>query len=97
MHDGRLVAESVRYYSARDEQTFFAWINAISCVDHIDGKGTALTILLSRPPTDDELRELVALFHRYQVDMRQLAGFLTDANQHWFRDQDAYWFRQVFG
>jgi hypothetical protein len=97
MQNGRLVAESVKYYSTGDEQAFFAWLNAIPCVVSADGKGTALTISLSRPPIDEELREFIALFHRYRVDMRQLAGFLTDANQHWFRDKDAYWFRGVFG
>jgi hypothetical protein len=45
-----------------------------------------------------DLREMIGLFHRYQIDKRQLAQFVSAENVTWFRDdKGAYWHQDVFG
>ena len=46
---------------------------------------------------DENLRELVALFSRYDCDLRQLSQFLNDDNRHWFADPRKFWHVSVFG
>lgn len=91
-----LVATSVIYYSPLDEGAFFEWLDRIDCVVRCDGLGSDLTITLSRAPNDDELREFIALFHRYGVDMRQLAVFGEGAGRAWFRRPSTFWHDAVF-
>jgi hypothetical protein len=91
--DTVLVATAVRYLSAGDETCFFEWLKRISCVADVRGEGLDLLISLRTPPRDDDLRELIALFFRYDVDMRQLARFATPA---WATDPSAYWHKRVF-
>jgi hypothetical protein len=68
-------------------------------VESVRGEGEKLHVRLKpRTVSDAELRELIALFHRYQLDKRPLAQFLTGGNRAWCRDDDrAYWRRDVFG
>lgn len=93
----RLVATGVLYHSRLDEDAFFGWLKRISCVSEFKGVGRDLWITLRRAPNDDDLRELIALFHRYKVDMRQLAAFETPENSTWFRKPGTFWHRAVFG
>lgn len=91
-----LIAKEIVYFSPNDEGSFFAWLKGIGCVSDIHGVGRELHMKV-RPPTDTELRELIALFHRYSVERRQLAQFVTSKNASWFRDDDvAYWHAAIF-
>ena len=45
----------------------------------------------------DDLRELIGLFHRYNVDMKQLAIFETKQNSVWLRYDGAFWAEKIFG
>lgn len=45
------------------------------------------------PPTDDDYRELIGLFYRYDIDMRQLAGF---ADHEWVRNPNNFWHERLF-
>ena len=92
-----LVATEVVYHSPGDEEAFFAWLNSIGCVTEVRGVSRELQIQL-RPPTDTELRELIALFSRYGIERRQLAQLVTFKNASWFRDnRSAYWHAGIFG
>jgi len=93
-----LEATAVRFFSPNDEAAFFGWLTKLSCVRNSEGRGTTLYISVEPAGVDeDSLRELLALFHRYGVDMRQLAKLERDEFTDWFRDSKAYWFKQVFG
>lgn len=46
---------------------------------------------------EDGLRELLALFRRYGVDMAQLVAFDREEFAEWFRRADAYWHNDIFG
>lgn len=88
----------VMFYHASDERAFFEWLARIPCVKCYHGDGNrGLVVDLKRRPGQDDLRQLLALCHRYGVDMRQLAKFETEKNRAWFRDARKYWYRAVFG
>jgi hypothetical protein len=48
---------------------------------------------------DNDLRELLALFHRYKIkNMSQLKVFLNETNRPWFyENKKSYWHKKVFG
>ncbi len=92
----RLVATSVNYFHANDERAFFEWIERVPCVASLDGILCDLFIDLARPPDDADLRELLAIFFRYGIDMRQLARFESDSNRAWLRDPRKFWYARVF-
>ena len=92
-----LIATSVTYYNRNDETAFFEWLARIPCFERCEGRGRDLFIQLSRLPTDDDLRELIAFFQRYEIDMRQLARFGAGTDRAWFREPKMSWHKRVFG
>jgi len=92
-----LTAHAVVFFSRTDEQQFFDWLDKVPAVESYHGKGPDIIISLSDDQIgDDSLRELLALFTRYGVDMPQLAVFETNENRFWFRNPVKYWYRSVF-
>src|SRR5271170_7459919 len=78
-----LTCKRVTYYTLQDEDAFFEWIKKIKSIKRFEGACDELYLdLVSDKLPDDDLRELLALFYRYKVDMKQLAQFLTDDNKH---------------
>lgn len=94
-----LVCKSVWYYSSVDEDMFFEWITKISSVIKCDGVGDELYLYFaSKKISCADLRELLALFYRYKIAMKQLQVFLNKDNKQWLQDnKKAYWYRRVFG
>ena len=93
-----LACKRVRYGSQGDETAFFEWIGRISCVTKFEGSGDTLYLHVARSRISDEnLRELIALFSRYRVPMKQLAQFETPRNRTWFTRPGMYWFARVWG
>ncbi len=95
----KLILESVHYYSNVDEEMFFSWLNKIVAISKIYGVGTALYLDADSSKLDEEnLRELIAIFFRYQIDMTQLVQLMNDDNKSWFyNNKEAYWHNRVFG
>ena len=92
------INKGVYFYHRYDERAFFEWLARIPCVASYEGDGArGLVVTLKRRPGNDDLRQLLALFYRYGVDMRQLAKFETAKNRSWFCDPRKYWHRGVFG
>ncbi len=86
-----------RFYSRGDEAAFFEWIGRISCIARFEGAGDVLLLHVPRKRiSDGSLRELIALFYRYDIDMQQLAPFEHPANRSWFKNPGAFWFRRVW-
>jgi hypothetical protein len=93
-----LQATGVRFYSHRDETAFFGWLAKLDCVERYEGRGLTLFISVNAEAVDeDDLRELLALFRRYGVDLKQLAVFDRSEFADWFRSEQAYWHKEVFG
>ena len=88
----------VWFYHPNDERAFFEWLSRIRCVEDYKGDGErGLVVHLRRRPGQDDLRQLLALCHRYGVNMRQLAKFENARNRHWFCDPKKFWYQAVFG
>ena len=95
----KLVCKAVWFYSHHDEDAFFEWIKKIPSIKKFEGIRDELYLYMeSSIILDDDLRELVALFYRYKVDMKQLAVFLNDNNSEWFYGKTkGCWRKKIFG
>lgn len=92
-----LVAHSIPFLSPWDERSFFQRLKRLKCVETFGGEGTELRIVVRNESVSDaNLRELLALFFRYGVEMTQLAAFESDGNRAWFKSSTKYWYRRVF-
>ena len=92
-----LIVRGPTYWSQKDESVFFEWLQSISCVGKIGGRLRSLHISLKRAPSDSQLRELIALFQRYRMNMKCLAALKTTRNVVWFDDKKMFWHARVFG
>lgn len=80
-----LICKKVKFYSRSDENAFFVWIKNMRCI--VEFKGVADTIVLcikNKKIKDEDLRDLVSLFRRYKINMKQLEIFLNKGNQELF-------------
>ncbi|MFX1678409.1 hypothetical protein PV762_04190 [Mitsuaria sp. CC2] len=92
-----LEARGVRFYSQYDEAVFFKWLRDLPCVVNVEGQGLTIFIACRSDAIDeDALREILALFHRYGIEKRQLAQFDRAEFLKWFRNPVAYWYSEVF-
>ena len=92
-----LIVREGTYFSPGDEAAFYHRLEALSCVGSVEGAYEGLHIVLSTPPSDVELRELIALLYRYDLDMTPLAVLRTQRNAGWFADnKEAFWHARVF-
>ncbi len=94
-----LTCKAIMFYARKDEDALFEWIKRIECIDDVSAAGDELYLhVASVDLHDHDLRDLLGLFQRYNVDMKQLARLLTDENKHWFYDNKiSFWHDKVFG
>lgn len=98
MKETILICDSVKFYSFKDEDAFFEWIKKIDCIVETSAELKKLYLHIDTAKMDDtNLDDLIGLFYRYKIDMKQLAQFLTRKNKEWFYDKKAFWFKKVFG
>lgn len=95
----KLVCNSIWFYSDIDEEIFFEWLQKIPSIQKIEAVSSDLNLYVDKKLlNDDDFRELLALFYRYKVDMKQLQTFLTKKNREWFYGSPkGYWHYRVFG
>jgi hypothetical protein len=92
-----LIVQEGTYFSPGDEAAFYHRLETLRCVSSVKGAFEGLHIVLSKPPSDAELRELIALLYRYDLDMTPLAVLRTKRNAAWFADnKEAFWHVRVF-
>jgi hypothetical protein len=96
-----LKAKGTHFFSQLDESAFFGWLKKLQkCpwLSEIEGKGDTLSIRVVRSKVDEyALRELLALFRRYGISMKQLSALDKQEFAEWFHDRNAYWHESVFG
>lgn len=90
----RLDCSGIHFGSQLDENHLFHWAREIPCVV---GWEHDTLLVRSRRISEPDLRDLVALFWRYKISMRQLAQFKTSTNAKWFASPHMYWHKRVFG
>jgi len=92
-----LIIQGPTYFSPGDEDAFFRWLKSIPNVATVVGEGYDLLITLHhRNMPEDDLRELIGLFTRYQLDMTLLAQFASDENTSWLQDPTKNWYQPIF-
>jgi hypothetical protein len=93
-----LAATDVGFFSRYDEYAFFEWLEKLKFVIGRKGRGRTLYITVAVEDVDEDgLRELLALFHRYGVALKQLSVFDREEFAQWFRYDKAFWYDEVFG
>lgn len=92
-----LECRSIRFRSSGDERIFFEWLSSIQSIRKFYGEGFSLFIELNESVSDEDLRELIAIFFRYNIKMSQLKQFVTAENRIWFQcNKKSYWYKKVF-
>ena len=92
-----LRAKAVGFLSEQDEAMFFHWLRQLEEFASVRHEGDTLVIDVEKSKCHEyELRELIALFHRYAIEMRQLRAFETRSNQTWLASERAYWHRAMY-
>jgi hypothetical protein len=89
----RLNCSGISFGSQLDEKHLFAWALEIKSV--VKWEQDSL-IVRSRRISETSLRDLLALFHRYDIPMEQLAQFKNANNESWFMAPKMYWHKKVF-
>lgn len=94
----KISIHEAEYLSENDERRFYDGLKALSGFVKAYGSLEVLHIELADCLSDEDLRELLALFARYGIEMSQLKSFLTEQNCRWFCNiPTAYWHEKVFG
>lgn len=88
-----LDCSGINFYSQLDEKHLFLWASEIRGV--VRWEVDTLVVRSSRL-SQASLRDLLALFFRYKIPMRQLAQFQNEKNASWFASPHMYWHQQVF-
>lgn len=91
-----LVATDVVYFSHNDEAAFFEWMGKNKAITSFKGVGSDLLIEFSIGASEENVRDIIALFYRYNINMKQLAKLSTKRNSRWFTNKDMYWYNLVF-
>ena len=92
-----IIPEPKIFYSYLDEKHFFYWLEEIPAVKNVLGVISGLELTIIQPLDQPNLRDLIAVMKRYQLDMTCLADFCTPENEFWFRDPEKYWHTDIFG
>ncbi|CAG2132287.1 Uncharacterised protein [Ralstonia mannitolilytica] len=90
----RLDCSNIIFGSQLDEKHLFLW--ACEIAGFLRWEQDTL-VMRSRHISETALRDLLALFWRYQIPMEQLAQFESERNTSWFRAPHMYWHNRVFG
>ncbi len=90
----RLDCSGVRFGSQLDEKHMFTWAAEIPSVV---GWEQDILLVRSRNMSEASLRDLIALFWRYDIPMAQLAQFRSSSNARWFASPTMFWHKRVFG
>jgi hypothetical protein len=89
----RLACSGITFWSQLDERLFFGGALQISGVLRWEQD---TLVLKSLNLSQRALRDLIGLFFRYQIPMRQLAQFRNSKNEVWFAAPQTYWHAHVF-
>jgi hypothetical protein len=89
-----LDCSGITFWSQLDEKHLFEWAREIPCVVRWEYD---TLVVRSRRISESDLRDLIALFWRYGVPMKQLGQFKNSVNETWFTAPIMYWHAAIFG
>jgi hypothetical protein len=97
-----IIEEPGSYFSYLDECHFFSWLESIKAIDKITrvyvgkGSGTGLELVFKTTPDEMDIRDLIAIMMRYNIDMSCLKILCTSENVGWLKNPEAYWYTKIF-
>lgn len=76
----------VKFYSSFDEDAFFEWLGKIKSIEKVKGEKDVIFLYLkeSAVVTNDDLQNIVALFRRYKINIRNLINLISEENKEFF-------------
>lgn len=94
-----LICKNTQFFSMIDENVFFEWIKKLDFIEKVKKVSNDFFIFLNKKTLREiDLYEILYLFKRYNIDMKQLRPFLNKRNSKiFFKSKDAYWFKPLFG
>jgi hypothetical protein len=93
-----IYADKIWYYSDGDKSRFFSGLYDNPAYLNVKGYGTKLHIKLdTRKLTRESLYDLVALFFRYKVDMKELKPLLNSRTIVWLELYMPEWLDLITG
>ena len=82
MNQKYITCKRVKFFCKLDEDMFFAWIKNISCIEKFEGAHDELYLdLIDQELTCEDMTNLIALLHRYKINMKQLQSLITVNNE----------------
>jgi hypothetical protein len=91
-----LTTKPIHFWSKNDELSFLGWVERIRCVAAHDGTAFWEEIKIMARPTNGELHDLIGLFTRYGIPLKQLAQFVDKRNEAYFRTPTRDWYAAMF-
>ena len=88
-----LDCSGVSFGSQLDEKHLFHWAAEIDCFVRWEQD---TLVVKSRRISEEALRDVIALFWRYNIPMQQLAQLQSAVNEAWFAAPIMYWHKKVF-
>lgn len=96
--DRALICKNIKFYCQKDKEAFLEWVRRLECVHDVVETGDDIVIDLCNGDLDQfEVREFIALFYRYKLDMKELQKLVKPSNRRWFMDREMYWWKPIFG
>jgi len=90
-------APRVKFYTQRDEASFFVRLQSLPAVTGIQGEGRVIYISVCEEELDyEQVMELIAVFSRYNVGLHNLR-VLNTRQFPWLLESDAFWYEEMFG
>jgi|GEM_PF-802076 hypothetical protein len=94
----KLVFKDIKFYCQKDRLAFFEWIKRLEYVhDVIETDQEVIIDLFNGDLNQLELFDLIALFHRYKVDLRQLQKLVRPSNRRWLMKRRVQRYKEIFG
>ena len=91
-----LICRRVRFFSVGDELSFSSWLKRVKAIRRWEGKDDCILLHVTTRVSDKSLREFIALFLRYDIDLTLLSQFMSSQNEVWFGNPDMIWHQRVF-
>jgi len=96
-----LEADSVLFFSQKDEASFFRNLNEISFVKKVSGEGLRINIVCDEKDVDlENFLSIYAVFRRYEVSCIQLQLLLSNMNnddKNRLSEPSMVWHADIFG
>ena len=93
----KLICKNINFNSLGDKVVFFEWANKIDCIDKILELPDELCFFVKDVMDKDDLKELLILFYRYNLDVSLLSQFFTKKGAQLLLEDPDKFCEQVIG